>query len=72
MPRDLNERIPLTCGDTVLTGPRAGSVCGRTATAVVTARIAVGMLVCGLHAKSWMPHALARLAYWNRKEQAWL
>jgi hypothetical protein len=63
-------RIP--CGATVQRGPRAGMTCTNSATAVVVAPIERGMPVCGHHAREWLPWAIARIAYWNVREQAWL
>lgn len=59
----------MTCQDAIQRGPRAGHVCGRHATMIFVPGPA---FVCGIHARAYVKHALARIAYWRPKERAWL
>lgn len=62
----------IACGACILRGKNAGRRCGRHATAIVIAGWQPGLFVCGVHARAWLPRALARIAYWNPKARAWL
>jgi hypothetical protein len=59
----------MKCYATIERGPNAGYACPHKATMIV---VFDGHPVCGTHARAWAPRGLIRLAYWNRKAQAWL
>ncbi len=63
----------LICKSLVWRGPRAGQLCGRRASMIVygTRTPNDGMPLCGVHARTWSPRALARIAYFDARTENW-
>ena len=38
---------------------------------IVVSPMDPGTLTCGVHARGWLPHGLARIAWWRPKTGQW-
>jgi hypothetical protein len=61
----------LYCRSVVRTGPRSGELCSRIASSIVTAMFGYGTPVCGFHSKAYTKDGVARIAYWDPKNEGW-
>ena len=59
----------MKCQQIILRGRKAGQKCQNAASMII---VGDGTRTCGVHARAWLPRALARIAYWNPRERAWL
>ena len=68
----MTDNGPLQCATRIERGAREGQRCGWTAIAIVVSPVDIGLLVCGVHRRTWTDRGVARIAYWNEAQETWL